>query len=416
MHPKIKYNFSFLQNQLLRRILLTVFLFSWVISIGSWLEIYVFNSTYTLILFLFGFMSIVMYSVSTLYESYYAIYRDVLIILGILTLSVSIVTETNDELRLVWFYLISLASYILGSRKYGMVVSLIILAIIDILVWQYDLHYSFRAMVTFHASWLAFNIFMHYFLLKITQDKTLFEEMVEEEVQKRQTQEQILLRKYRMANMGEMIDAIAHQWRQPLSEANMILLNMEEELDNPKYLQEKIEVLTQLNGYMSQTIDDFRNLLHSEKTKIPIEMDECIAELKTLMKQPLSAVKIYYKNENVGAFVNYRNEFIQVLIILLSNAIEALEETKAKEKNIWIKLKQVDTNIVISIEDSAGGVDIDNIEKIFDPYMSSKEGKGGTGLGLYVAKIIVEETMKGRLEVVNTHRGAKFSIILKEEA
>ena len=243
----------------------------------------------------------------------------------------------------------------------------------------------------------------------------LFESMVEAEVAKRQTQEQILLRKYRMANMGEMIDAIAHQWRQPLSQGSMILLNMEEELDNRGYIKEKIEELSTLNQHMSQTIEDFRKLLHENQHKSTFDINEMVAELQTLMKHQLQDVTFTYTSSIQDRIEGYKNELMQVLIILISNALDAMDTRAVADKKITLTLESIEDRFYIEIEDNAGGIEPSVMQRLFEPYVTTKQSSGGTGLGLYIAKLIIEDIMHGTIDVSQGAEGACFHIEMKRE-
>jgi C4-dicarboxylate-specific signal transduction histidine kinase len=318
-----------------------------------------------------------------------------------------------DEFRLVWFFLISFASFILLGKRYGLLITAIIIVIVWSLYSMVDMKLSLYTILTFMTALFVFNLFSFYFLQKIEHDSLTLQARVKEEVEKQQLQEQMLLQKYRMANMGEMIDAIAHQWRQPLMQSNMILLNMDDGLDDEvdkSYLKEKIVELTQLNRHMSQTIDDFRGLLSDGKKRETFEMADVVDEVLRVMKNSLREVNVRYEEGQTFSVLGYKNELMQVVITLLSNALEALEEIENPTIVIELNTKER----TLSVEDNAGGVEPKIIEKIFDPYFTTKEQSGGTGLGLYVSKIIVEQNMQGKLLVTNEKEGAKFSIVFGE--
>lgn len=142
-----------------------------------------------------------------------------------------------------------------------------------------------------------FLIFSHFIFKKIENDSKKLEEKVMEEVNKQQLQEQMLLRQYRMANMGSMIDAIAHQWRQPLMQNNMALLNLYDAIECDKidkpYVLDKIESLTKVTTHMSQTIENFRTLLTHDKKISLIKIDIVIEEVLNLMQNPKSTIGKY---------------------------------------------------------------------------------------------------------------------------
>ena len=407
--------FYIIQYTLLRRILLSSFGLGFIIASSSVIGFYPVDIIYTKVLYAYSIMSIITYLLSIKYTQHYLIYVHIIIVSSLLTLSVMMVYVPHDEFRLIWFFLVSFTGFMLGGKRYGFWLTPVIFLLVGVLTQYYDLHLSFYAILTFIVSFLVFHLFTHYFLTKIQRDTQHFEALVNQEVQKRETSEQVLLRKYRMANMGEMIDAIAHQWRQPLAQGNMLLLNMEEELDNKPYLEEKIAQLTKLNAHMSQTIEDFRHLLHDSKNKSTFDSQTLVDDVLTLMHTQLHDIEVRCSNHISQQIHGYKNELTQVLITLLSNAIEILAIRQIEAKKIWITLEAKEDKICIHIEDNAGGIDPSVQEKLFDPYITTKNKTGGTGLGLYIAKIIIEDTMQGSLSVQSGTKGARFTLCTKRE-
>ena len=236
---------------------------------------------------------------------------------------------------------------------------------------------------------------------------------VEEEVERRLAQEQMLLRQSRMASMGEMIDSIAHQWRQPLMNINAVMMNLDlgiKQKHDEKMLEEKVFEVFSLTSHMSRTIEDFRNLLKEQKEKNRFLVSELIDEVLGLMKNNLKGIEIEKRMDESSTIETYKSELSQVLIILLSNAAEILHIREVSAKKIYLYAEEGYGELLIAVEDNAGG--IDNIDKVFDPYFTTKEQTGGTGLGLYIAKIIIEHNMQGELSAHNTKAGARFELLL----
>jgi len=165
----------------------------------------------------------------------------------------------------------------------------------------------------------------------------------------------------------------------------------------------------------SQIYKAFRNLLREDKSKNTFLVDEARQEVLVLMKNNLKEIDIQYTPLHVSSVVGYKNELIQVFIILLSNAIDALNENKVSDKMITIHIVDREQYIHINIEDNADGVDKNIIAKIFDPYFTTKQKSSGSGLGLYIAKIIIEQNMQGKLSVHKETTGAKFDIKIKKK-
>ncbi len=241
------------------------------------------------------------------------------------------------------------------------------------------------------------------------------QQKVDEEVAKRVAQEQMLLMQSRMASLGQMIDAIAHQWRQPLMNINANLMNIDRGIENrekPKMLQEKILDIFEITSHMSNTIEDFRNLLKIEQNREKFRLDDLLNHVTKMMKSTLKSIDLT-KSCSKDLLVNVcKSELSQVLIIILSNSAEMLKIKKIAHKKIDITVEVINEQCIITISDNAGGIDRENIDKIFDPYFTTKKQTGGTGLGLYIARIIVEHNMKGKILVRNGKDGALFKIII----
>lgn len=242
------------------------------------------------------------------------------------------------------------------------------------------------------------------------------EERVQEELMQREEQEQMFLHQSRLAGMGEMIDSIAHQWRQPLMNINAILMNMDRAMETkdkpPAFMEEKMDEVITLTTHMSQTIEDFRSLFKEDKIKKKFLTHNAINYALQLHKSALQHIDIDLNSPKKISYYGYKNELIQVFMILLSNAVEILHARNVAPKAIHIDIQENEKFIIITIEDNAGGVKEKDITQIFEPYFSTKKRTGGTGLGLYVAKIIIEQNMHGTLSVSNTKKGAKLEIVL----
>lgn len=193
-------------------------------------------------------------------------------------------------------------------------------------------------------------------------------------------------------------------------------MNMDHALENQntdkKYLTNKIDELANLTTHMSQTIEDFRGLFKLENEQVHFSIKTVIEDVLALMKNRFTNIAVKYEAEQDTQIIGHKSEMIQVIIILLSNAVDALDKQSTPKKHIIINTNVTQDSRVITIEDNAGGIISENLTNIFDPYFTTKEQTGGTGLGLYIAKIIVEHKMNGEITVSNTHHGAKFSISL----
>jgi len=338
-----------------------------------------------------------------------------------------LLTRQEDEFRLVAFFLGVFITYVLLGKKYGLLTAVLILFSIVLISNKFDLEISTFAYSTFYSFFIIFTAFLYFFLRKVEWDaiefqllNTKLKENIEGEQQQRKEQEQMLLRQCRMANMGEMLDSIAHQWRQPLMHINSILLNMDNALETKekdgKYLEDKIDEVATLTSHMSQTIEDFRGLFKNEKEFTEFTLNKVLSDVLALMKNILNNVAIENNADSDLSVMGYRSEFMQVIIILIANAVEALNNRHIKNKKILIRTSNDGNEAIITIEDNAGGINAGDINSIFDPYFTTKEQKGGTGLGLYIAKIIVEQKMGGKISVKNKESGAEFTIVINKES
>ncbi len=229
--------------------------------------------------------------------------------------------------------------------------------------------------------------------------------------------ERILVHQSKLASMGEMIGNIAHQWRQPLTELSSILINMEMFFDRGKLtkerLQTRIEDADMQIKFMSRTIDDFRNFFSSGKQKESLSISVPFGKVEKLMRASLKNNGITFCLDIQDDFVLfvYPNEITQALLNLVSNAKDILVERSVGTGKISLKAYSEKGKNIIEVRDNAGGVETDPIERIFEPYFSTKHATSGTGIGLYMTKIIIEKNNAGMIVVHNDEEGAVFQII-----
>ena len=193
---------------------------------------------------------------------------------------------------------------------------------------------------------------------------------------------------------------------------NAILLNIDRvaEGKHQKYLTQKIDELSDLTTHMSQTIEDFRGLFTPKKQKQQFNVHTVLRMVLKLMSGTLKEIDIEIQSPYQVSIYGYKNELIQVLIILLDNAKEALETREITNKKILISIHEKSGTLWMEVNDNAGGIASEHLEKICNPYYTTKNKSGGTGLGLYIAKIIIEHNMGGILHITNTAEGACFTL------
>ncbi len=232
--------------------------------------------------------------------------------------------------------------------------------------------------------------------------------------------EEIMMAQSRHAAMGEMISMIAHQWRQPLSViamgANNIMADIELETIEEDTLKNSVSNIMKQTQELSKTIDDFRNFFRPGKKIEKILVSDVFDDALKIVGKSLdnNDIKVVVQFESTKKIQTYSRELMQVLVNLLKNAKEAFLQKDIEEKKIFISTKDYKNKIIISVCDNAGGIDEKIINKIFEPYFSTKDEKTGTGLGLYMSKIIIEKHLKGNILAFNDNDCACFEIRLKD--
>jgi signal transduction histidine kinase len=244
------------------------------------------------------------------------------------------------------------------------------------------------------------------------------EELIANSLHEIRQKDQMLIQQSRHAAMGEMINSIAHQWRQPLNNLGLILQNIEISFKIGKLTLEemKAENAKAMDTilFMSRTIDDFRNFFRDDKKK-------SVISINNLLKKTLALVAASFKHLNISMDIElqedviafgYPNEYSQVILNILNNARDALMERKSPAPRIHIRAFVQEGRAVVTIGDNGGGIGEEILPRVFDPYFSTKEVGKGTGIGLYMSKVIIEQNMEGALTVRNIDGGAEFRIEL----
>ncbi len=244
------------------------------------------------------------------------------------------------------------------------------------------------------------------------------EERVQQEVAKNREKDIILIQQNRQAALGELFDHIAHQWKQPLNSIAVIIQALGStcayEQVTSEYIVETVDSVMDMVRHMAQTIDVFRNFYRPDKEKSVFLVKDSIDKALSFVTPVLwrHGIEVNVDADPELSAFGYPKEYAQVLLNLLGNAKDALIERRIKDPRINIKAFADGEYAVVTIADNAGGVPDTNIEHIFDLYFTTKESSGGTGIGLYMSKNIIEKNMGGKLTVSNINDGAQFSIEL----
>ncbi len=245
------------------------------------------------------------------------------------------------------------------------------------------------------------------------------QESINQEVEKNRELDHLMALQARQAAIGEMIANIAHQWRQPLNVLSLAILDLADafeygELDK-KYIENTVEEMNRVIQDMSKTIDDFRNYFKPERSKTQFAIADVV-------NAALNFLSPYFQKENIRVnkdvpremyIYGYPSQLEQVVINILKNAIDAQKEIPPEEKEVMVKCRKDDNSgCFIEISNNGNPIPEDFFPRLYDPYFSTKPEGQGLGLGLYIAKTIVEKNMDGKLFCENTHSGVKFSVEL----
>jgi PAS domain S-box-containing protein len=251
---------------------------------------------------------------------------------------------------------------------------------------------------------------------KLRQFNKLLEERVARSVDEIRQRDQMLIMQERRAIMGEMINNIAHQWRQPLNELGLYLQDLTYAYDTPDfsgdYLNNSVNRSMALIGHMSQTINDFMSFFRSDKEVSTFNVNQVIRRTISLIEKnfQIQQIRIVFQPGADCVLESYPNEYAQALLNIIVNARDALVEKHTADARILIQSFSEGGKSVVTITDNAGGIAPDIIDRLFDPYFTTKGPDKGTGIGLFMSITIIEKHMGGRLTVRNTGNGAEFRI------
>ena len=244
------------------------------------------------------------------------------------------------------------------------------------------------------------------------------EQRVEESVAELRRKDQMLINQNRMAGMGEMLNNIAHQWRQPLNNVGLIiqtlLCNYQLGLLTAEEMEIHVEKAMETIQFMSRTIDDFRSFSLPEKETCRFVVNDVVQSTIDLVCPTLKYhdIDVRFQTAEPVAALGYPNQYSQVILNIISNARDVLVERNVSDPRIVITASRAGDQAVISIQDNGGGIDEGILGRIFDPFFTSKEPGKGTGIGLYMSKVIIEQNMSGTVSATNVDGGAAFMVTL----
>lgn len=287
---------------------------------------------------------------------------------------------------------------------------------------QFDYTYFFQLM---SIALLIILILTFFYIRQKKLNKQIYvlnatlEMRITEEVEKNKKQQLLMLQQNRLAQMGEMISMIAHQWRQPLNSLSILnqtiqLKYKNKKLDDALMEEFKSGSKKQINQ-MSDTIDDFRDFFRPDKKKTDFCINDLLLDTVEIIKPILIQcnIQIVFNAKKQFYCNGYPNELAQAFINVINNAKDTLCEQMIENKHITLSLHAENNGLALYISDNAGGIPEEIIDKVFDPYFSTKEKRNGTGLGLYMSKMIIQRHDKSDLTVQNNHEGAVFKFLFR---
>ncbi len=251
--------------------------------------------------------------------------------------------------------------------------------------------------------------------LELSSYRHQLEQRVEEEIAKRQEREQQLFQQSKLAAMGEMIGAVAHQWMQPIQVISAYISTLEmdyqDQLIDETYIRNyQSDMQVQIN-HLASTLREFRTFLSPNKSVQSFELGGMIHSVMELMKDDLHKymIEIALADDNKVKIMGVENEFKHIFINLFNNAKDAFVENKITPCTITVKAEEQPDEVLISVQDNAGGIPEAVIDRVFDANVTTKPEGKGTGTGLYMSRLIVEK-LNGRIDVANVEGGARFTL------
>jgi signal transduction histidine kinase len=324
-------------------------------------------------------------------------------------LSNTLITQPDyyKQVNLLLSFVVVLLLYFLLAKKHYFYIVMLVLVLgfisFTVLFFEY-LHGTYISLGYLWVPLLTLLIFFVLYHLRVLNSE-------------QQEQEKLFIRQSKLASMGEMISLIAHQWRQPLSSINGTVLNLDldyrkEKLD-PERFEHHLNEIEQRTAYLSSTITDFREFFSHNKESEEFGLSKVIEQAIHLSSLSGSdKVDIIYRKQEPLIIDGFSSELVQSLLVLLNNAIYVCKSKieSIEYGEIYIDVLSEAKKVFISVSDNGGGIPKKNLKQIFDPYFTTKDKHNGTGLGLYILKLIVEDSMNGKVSVKNGEKGAIFTI------
>ena len=257
---------------------------------------------------------------------------------------------------------------------------------------------------------------------KLENFNSNLEDIVHQEIKKNKEKEKQLVKQSKLAQLGEMISMIAHQWRQPLAIVSSSVIDLQMKMVLQKndtkllsYVEKHLADTESCIASLTETIDDFRNFYKPTKSMQQTDLSLIVTKAYAMIESYFKTcnIEILFDDKSSKKITAFENELIQVCLNILQNSRENFLVKEIEKSQIIISTTDIEDGVSLSICDNGGGVTPDIIDKMFDPYFSTKYEKNGTGLGLYMCLKIVKEHHNGTITAANTKDGICFSILLQ---
>jgi len=333
-----------------------------------------------------------------------------------------IYVSSPSDMKHSWYFTYPIIILYFKNEKYAIPWFAFLISMLLIAPFQpyFETQYTFFQLFYISFVLVVMSVIVYFYKLKMDEAKSLIlsqQDMLKSQINELTQKDRLLTLQSKQAVMGEMIAMIAHQWRQPLSTVTLSISNLQvkkllgEKIDEES-VDRTLENISNTIVYLSDTIDDFQTYFHPNKDINKVEIHELIKKAVNfaLPRTKDTDIDIRYDESECRVIIQtYTNELIQVLLNILNNAVDELIAKNIQNPFIEISVKNGHNEIDISIKDNAGGISPENIEKIFEPYFSTK-GKNGTGLGLYMSQMIMHKQFNSMIEVQSDSVGSTFTI------
>ena len=413
--------------KLLNSIMMVIVIASFTFGSLHFLKINIISDFHAYANYIFSLSSIIFLTWLRYDKESYSVIVVAMILSALITFTSALITVPQDELRIMWFYVTIVTAFFAGGIIYGYATAIATILIILISNAMFPLNLSTLAITTSISGIIILTLIVSIYAKKvidIEESLSMLNKLltlkVEDGISELRHKDELMLQQARLAQMGEMIAMIAHQWRQPLSSIGAISTNLKlslilgEEISN-ETLSSELQSIDERIELLSKTIDDFRNFYKTDNKKDYFDVNSMINKTIEVLKPALKNANVTLKTHAglLEKISTYESEIIQVLMNIIKNSIDAHKEKDSqlpREIDVYSVLKN--NKILIEVLDNAGGIKENILSNIFDPYFSTKTSKNGTGLGLYMSRIIISEHCMGSLEVENIKDGVKFTISL----